>query len=86
MMGQAIQNESLSSIELPDDPRMKEGYQMKIVKGTIEYEKAWWMDEKEKEEEMKNEFESDMAKAVAAKNVDELKPLLIKIMEKNYNK
>lgn len=86
MMGQAIENDGLASIELPDDPKMKEGYRMKIVDNVIEYEKPWWMDEKEKENQMKEEFDADIAKATAAKSISELRPLLIKMIEKNYNK
>jgi hypothetical protein len=85
-IGQAIENEALTFIELPDDPRVTQGYKMKIVDGRIEYEKPWWMDKKERDDQMKADFDNDMAKAVAAQSIDELKPLLIKMIQKNYNK
>ena len=85
MTGQAVENEALTSIELPDDIRMTKGYVMKIDKGTITYEKAWWMDEKEKENKQKQDFIKDVADLGSAKSVDELRPLIEKMIKKTYN-
>lgn len=82
MLGQLIENETLSSLELPDDPRMKQGYLMKIKEGVIEYEKPWWMLDKEKEEAKNVEFTQNLEEINKAKSVEELKPLLIKLLNK----
>lgn len=81
MLGR-IENSALSFVELPDDPRMKDGHQMKIIDGQVEYEKAWWMLDKEKEEQKKKDFMQDLAEIEKAKTLDELKPLLIKMLNK----
>lgn len=85
MIGQAVENKALTSIELPDDIRMTQGYVMKIVKGAIQYEKAWWMGEKEKEDQQKQDFVKDVAELQNAKSVGELRPLLEKMIKKTYN-
>lgn len=85
MVGQAVKNEALTYIELPNDIRMTQGYIMKIHKGVIEYEKAWWMNEKEKEDRQKQDFIKDVADLEGAKSVDELRPLLEKMIKKTYN-
>ena len=85
MLGQGVRNESLDFIELPDDPRMKQGYQMKIKDGQIEYEKPWWMLKEENKEQMKKDFEKDLKEVEKAKDLNELKPLLEKLLRKNYN-
>ena len=85
MRGQEIENEHLTYIEVPDDIRMTQGYVMKIVKGAIQYEKAWGMGEKEKEDQQKQDFVKDIAELQNAKSVGELRPLLEKMIKKTYN-
>lgn len=85
MLGHDKENNALSIVELPDDPRMKQGYKMTYKNGVIEYEKPWWMNNKEKEDKMKLDFDKDMAEVVNAKNIGELKPLLAKLIKKTYD-
>lgn len=81
--GQFVSNEHLDSIILPDDPRMKQGYEMRIRDGSIEYEKTWWMLDREKEEAKKKEFTKNIDDINNAKSIAELKPLLIKLIQTN---
>ena len=80
MLGK-IENSALSFVELPDDPRMTSEHTMKVRDGAVEYEKAWWVAEKEKEEELKQDFAKDLITLEKAKTVEELKPLILKMLK-----
>ena len=82
MLGQSVENDTLSSIELPDDPKMKQGYEMIVKEGEVIYEKSWWMLDSEKEEQMQLEFTKNLSDINNAKTIEELKPLLIKLIQK----
>lgn len=82
MMGQDCENEALCSVEISDDPKMKQGYRMRIKNGAIEYEKPWQMEQKEKEAQAKADIAKDIAAVQEAKNVNDLKQLLFKIINK----
>lgn len=83
MLGQVVKNEALSSIELPDDPRMKSGeYTMKIIDGKIEFELAWWKKSEIEAGQKKIDFDKNIEDINNAKSVEELKPLLIKLINK----
>ena len=72
MLGR-IENSALSFVELPDDPRMSQGYSMKIKDGIIEYEKPVWMQKQEKKDKLVDEISK-------AKDLNDLKTLLLKII------
>ena len=82
MVGQGTDNAALASLEVIEDPRMKQGYLMKVNNGIIEYEKPWWMLEQENEDQLELEFVEDIDKIQKAKDVNDLKPLLTKIITK----
>lgn len=73
MTGQQVENENLSTIDLPDDPKMREGYQMIVKDGAIEYIKPVWMQNQEKKDALKLELDN-------AKTLQDLKILLDKLI------
>ena len=72
MLGQ-VKNKFLDTIELPDDPRMSQGYSMRIVNNEVIYEKPVWMQNKEKKDKLIDEI-------TEAKDLNDLKSLLLKIV------
>ena len=72
MLGK-IENDALSFVELPDDPRMSQGYSMRIENGEVSYEKPVWMQNKEKKDKLVDEI-------AKAKDLNDLKSLLLKIV------
>lgn len=83
MIGSFVENEQLSSVDLPEDQRMRQGFLMKYNNGIIEYEKSWWMLDKEKEEKHRSELFTTIDEINKAKTISELKPLLIKLIQNN---
>lgn len=85
MTGQAIENDALTSVELPDDPKMTDGHRMTIKDGVLNFEKPWWVEEQEKEDKNKADFINDIDALQKAKNLADVLPLIEKMIKKTYN-
>jgi hypothetical protein len=88
MIGSEINNESLESVEVPEDARLKQGYTMFYEDGNVRFEKSEKMLFKEKEENDRLEFFDKVIKAKDAVDKDdkkELKNILETLLKKSYN-
>lgn len=77
-----INNEVLATVEVPDDPRINQGYLMKYINGQIEFTKNHWMENEEEAERKRQEFFDNIAALQNAKTIADFKPLLQKLLTK----
>jgi hypothetical protein len=73
MVGQEVENKNLSTVDVPYDQKMEEGYQMLVKDGSVEYIKPVWMRQQKQKNDLKTELEN-------AKTLDDLKKLIGKII------
>lgn len=78
MLGQGVDNETLASASVAKNAKMTQGYKMYFEDGVIRYEKPIWMLDKEKKDEM----DSDRIKLQNATSLEEIKPILEKLLSK----
>lgn len=86
MLGQAVDNNSLASLEVADDPRFSKGYRLTFENNQVVFHKSPAMENKNKQQKMKQDFDKDMQKINDAVNdKDKLKELLETFAKKIYN-
>lgn len=84
MIGQGVDNDTLSSAIVVKDAKQLQGYKMKYINGKINYEKPEWMENEEKQEQSKKDFQADIASIEKAKDLTEIKSIITKLATKIY--
>ena len=84
MVGQGINSDSLASVNVAQDPRQTQGYKMRYLDGKIIYEKPEWLKNEEKQEQIRKDFQADIASIDKAKDLTEIKQIITKLATKIY--
>jgi Mor family transcriptional regulator len=85
MVGQGVDNDTLASATVVKDAKQLQGYKMRYTGGKINYEKPDWMENEEKQEQIKKDFQADIASIDKAKDLTEIKSIITKLATKIYN-
>lgn len=85
MVGVEVNNEALETVELPYDLRIHQGYLMTYKDNTLEFKLSSTQENEQIRENQRKKYLEDLDKINKAKNVDEIKDLLVEISGKIYN-